>query len=229
MNITTIRKTIENIKLKGFVPTQRKGPTGVGYTLEKLIGLNENNIILPDFGAIELKAMRENSINLITMLTFNRGVWQFSQVDIINKFGYLDVKRQRQALYSSVINIPNNQGLYTAIDDQYLYLKHNSDVVIGIWDINHIRERLIDKIQTVLLVKAIVDYKEGKEHFLYHEASIVTGCDNNGFFSLINTGKVILDLRMHIKDSGSARNHGTGFRIYEKHLEELYLNKTRLV
>ena len=42
----------------GFVKTLRKGPTGIGYTLETLLEIDENNISSPDFGEIELKAQR---------------------------------------------------------------------------------------------------------------------------------------------------------------------------
>jgi len=34
---------------------------------------------------------------------------------------------------------------------------------------------------------------------------------------------------MHLKDSGGVRNHGTGFRISEKNLMDLYTKKTQLI
>lgn len=60
MNITIdeIRKKLTAIKKMGFVKTLRKGPTGIGYTLETLLEIDENNISSPDFGEIELKAQR---------------------------------------------------------------------------------------------------------------------------------------------------------------------------
>ena len=42
----------------GFVKTMRRGPTGVGYTLEALLGIGENNISSPDIEDIEVKAHR---------------------------------------------------------------------------------------------------------------------------------------------------------------------------
>jgi len=72
MNLKNIKSILEDIKSRGYIKSLRKGPTGVGYTVEKTIGIKENNIIIPDFGAIELKATREESSNLITLLTFNR-------------------------------------------------------------------------------------------------------------------------------------------------------------
>ena len=229
MNINSISQALESISKKGFVPALRKGPTGVGYTLEELTGIRENNIIIPDFGAIELKSMREDSNTLITLLTFNRGVWQLPQEEIILKYGYWDTKKERQALYNSVVNKPNTQNLFCELDDDNLYLKHIDGNILGIWKIEHIRNRLIDKIQTLLLIKAKSKFIEKKEYFWYFEGSLLTGCNNRKFFELIKAGKIILDLRMHIKDTGKARNHGTGFRIFEKYLEELYLIRDKIL
>ena len=40
--------------------SKRKGPTGVGFTLETLLGITENNRQAPDYKGIELKAGRLN-------------------------------------------------------------------------------------------------------------------------------------------------------------------------
>ena len=46
----------------GYVVSLRNGNTGIGYTLETLLGLEENNLKTPDFGDIELKSQR-NGVN----------------------------------------------------------------------------------------------------------------------------------------------------------------------
>ena len=50
-----------NIFNMGLVKTHRAGPTGIGKTLEDLLGIQENNIDGPDFGDYELKSCRINS------------------------------------------------------------------------------------------------------------------------------------------------------------------------
>lgn len=37
----------------GFVVSLRRSDTGIGYTLETLLGLEENNLKTPDFGDTE--------------------------------------------------------------------------------------------------------------------------------------------------------------------------------
>jgi len=60
MDLEYVRIKLSDIKKKGYVKTLRQGPTGIGKTLETLLGIEENNISTPDLGRIELKAHREN-------------------------------------------------------------------------------------------------------------------------------------------------------------------------
>lgn len=49
----------------GWIRTHRAGPTGIGKTLEDLLGIEENNIDAPDFGDYELKSGRLNSNSML--------------------------------------------------------------------------------------------------------------------------------------------------------------------
>lgn len=56
VTLEQVRKKLAEIKKKGYVQPLRKGPTGIGYTLETLLGIAENNVSAPDLGEIGLKA-----------------------------------------------------------------------------------------------------------------------------------------------------------------------------
>lgn len=62
IKLETIIEKLAVVKKRGFVKSLRKGPTGIGKTLETLLNIKENNISNPDFGKIELKAQREGPI-----------------------------------------------------------------------------------------------------------------------------------------------------------------------
>lgn len=57
------------IKGMGWIQTHRSGPTGIGKTLEDLLGIPENNLDQPDFGDYELKSCRIDSPSMLTMFT----------------------------------------------------------------------------------------------------------------------------------------------------------------
>jgi len=73
MNLTIkeIQQKLSEIKKMGYVKSLRKGPTGIGYTLETLLNIDENNISSPDLGEIELKSQRERHTGMTTLFTFN--------------------------------------------------------------------------------------------------------------------------------------------------------------
>lgn len=45
MTLAELKKKLKNIKALGFVKTHRKGDTGIGKTLEDLLGIKENNML----------------------------------------------------------------------------------------------------------------------------------------------------------------------------------------
>ncbi len=62
-----IKKFLE-IKQKGWIPNARHGNTGgVGNTLEDLLGIQENNLPIPNASEWELKCQRKGSLSLTTL------------------------------------------------------------------------------------------------------------------------------------------------------------------
>ena len=57
MTLKEIQNRLLQLKEKGFVPSRRNGPTGIGHTLEQELNLDETNLAIPDIGGrVELKA-----------------------------------------------------------------------------------------------------------------------------------------------------------------------------
>jgi hypothetical protein len=149
MTIDQIAVRLAEIRSLGFVPTMRAGNTGIGYTLETLFGIAENNIRTPDFGEIELKSQRQNVTTPITLFTFNRGAWHVKQSEVIKTFGYVD-EDGRQALYCFVTSKPNNQGLFTVTNETALQLYHTRGVLIASWSIEMILQRFAERWKRLL-------------------------------------------------------------------------------
>ncbi len=74
MTILEFTTKFKELKDKGFIPTTRRGPTGIGHTLETNLGISENNDAHPDVEGAELKAHRTKGNSLITLFTFNNKV-----------------------------------------------------------------------------------------------------------------------------------------------------------
>lgn len=108
MNLTEFKKAFTEVRKRGWVKSLRRGPTGIGHTLEQILGLEENNIAFPDLGLIELKSHRIGSSSLITLFTFNRKAWKMKPLDAVKKYGTLD-KDGRLGLYFTMSPPPKQK------------------------------------------------------------------------------------------------------------------------
>jgi hypothetical protein len=228
MTLDAIKKRLMEIEAQGFVPSLRRGNTGIGYTLETMLGVKENNVKTPDFGEIELKSQRKGVTNKITLFTFNRGVWQVPQREVISEYGYED-EHGRQALYCFVGHKPNNQGLSVVCDDDALTMFHNSTTIVASWKLSAIISTFAHKMPAVVMVIADSQFTEQGEEFWFNEAYFLRHPNTEKFVELVRQNIVMLDVRMHLKSSGAARNHGTAFRIDERYLHECFAVKERLI
>jgi hypothetical protein len=220
MDLNEFSKKFCEIKKMGWIASKRKGPTGVGQTLESLLGLRENNISLPDLGKIELKAHRINSSSLITLFTFNRKAWKINPIDAIRKYGTPDQKG-RLGLYFTMSPTPNSAGLFLTIEENAISVRHISGELIAEWKTEAIAQRFLKKIPALIVVRAFSEMRGEQEWFKFERANILSGTTSEIIHNQIQEGNIILDLRLHDKGT-SARNHGTGFRAKESNLTLLF-------
>ena len=127
MDLQEFSQKFQELKNKGFVKSLRKGPTGIGLTLETLMGIDENNLALPDIDGIEIKAHRDNSNSMVTLFTFNNKAWQMNPLEAIKQYGSYD-SNGRLGMYYTMSLTPNSAGLFltvnkTAISVQPLLLE----------------------------------------------------------------------------------------------------------
>jgi len=234
MTLKEIQNRLEQLKNKGFVSSRRKGPTGIGHTLEQEIGLTETNLAIPDIGGrVELKATRINTGSMVTLFTFNRAVWQVHPEEIISKYGYFD-EQGRNSLYSTVFYgqaNPQNLSIETDKENNKVHLYHTSGILLGTWSIFTIIGKFISKLERLLLVLADsrIDENTGIESFHFSDAYILENPSPDNFLDAFINSQIAIDLRMHLEDSGSVRNHGTGFRIRENYISYLYASRKKIL
>ncbi len=233
MNLNKIISKLQEIENKGFIPSLRRGSTGIGYTFETLFGLQENNIPIPDVGGrVEIKTIRRDSQSLITLFTFNRGVWHLKQKEFIQKYGYIDEKGRYALKNTLFYGKPIPQGISLDIDESMniIYLVDvNTGEKLATWDVYVMVGKFMVKLSRLLLVIADRKVEQGREYFHYNEAYLLTNPSPRSFLKAFKDSSIGIDIRMHLKESGAVRNRGTAFRVRERYLTELYENKRRLI
>lgn len=229
MDISELKYRLSEIEQIGYIVSKRRGNTGIGYTLETLLGLKENNLKTPDFENLELKSQRKGVSNRVTMFTFNRGVWKIKQRELIEKYGYIDTNF-RPSLYCTVDTRVNNQGLSVKIEHENVRLYHFDGNLIAEWQ----GERLIDTFRKKMPALVVVNAdtrinSDEKEEFWFNEAFYLTQPNEDNLLDLIRQNIIIVDVRMHLKENQTVRNHGTGFRIEERFLNLCFSSRERLI
>lgn len=222
MTLAEFKKNFAKIKGEGWVPSARKGPTGIGQTLEQLLGLKEDNIAFPDLGKVELKAHRIGASSLITLFTFNRRVWKMKPLEAIHKYGTPDM-HGRMGLYFTMSRTPNSTDLFLHIDKENISVRHVSGEIIAEWNLALLADRFMQKLPKLIFVSAFSEMRGDREWFKFERARLLSGTSAEIIRNQILEGNILVDLRLH--DEGtSARNHGTGFRAREEKLLALFKN-----
>jgi len=220
MTLEEFKIKFKALKERGFIPTTRKGPTGIGHTFETALELDENNFALPDIENIEIKAHRDGVNSMITLFTFNNKAWIMPPLDAIKKYGSYD-QNGRLGMYYTMSLTPNSAGLFLTVDKEKITVQHTSGEIIATWRLDNLAERFLQKIPALLFVSALTEERDGKEYFHFYRAQLMKGTTPELLSDLFKTGDILVDLRLHDKGT-MARNHGTGFRTFENKLPRLF-------
>ncbi|MBI5402581.1 MAG: hypothetical protein HY959_04220 [Ignavibacteriae bacterium] len=226
MNIDKFVEKFKILKKKGYVKSHRKGPTGIGHTLEQELGMKENNIALPDIKGAELKAHRSGATSMITLFTFNRKCWIMKPLEAIKKYGSKD-SNGRIGLYYTMSFKPNSAGLFLDVEKDKISILHKSGKLIVNWDLKTLSKRFESKIPALILVNAETEERDGIEYFRFTNARLLKGTSPELLYDQFREQNIQVDLRLHEKGT-MARNHGTGFRAKENKLIYLF-KETKII
>lgn len=235
------KKEYKKICALGWIKTHRPGPTGIGKTLEDLLGIQENNINAPDFGYYELKSCRINSSNMLTL--FTKTPEPRGSVHILReKFGYSSNAYESK---DKVLHVTLSADKYTSIADtgRELRIKCGSKKIsivdennqeYGYWRKSELKKTFENKYKNKFIyVKALSEGTGASECFKFVEAYKVSNFNYKSFISLLEQGKIYIDLRIGQyhggEKNGQTHDHGTAFRIKDSDQPELFKFNKRIV
>jgi hypothetical protein len=234
-NFDEIKKRLEEIKEIGFVKTHRSGQTGIGKTLEDLLGIKENNIPGPNaLGIIELKAIRKNGKSMLTLFTLAPSPPKINSL-LVEKYGYISPTRKNKKILHTTVNGPefntikDEYGFKVEVEKDRVNLIHYLDEIVAYWLEEDLKEAFERKLKNLLLIKAESRGKGKDEEFWYNEGYLLNGFSFENFKNLIKEGIILIDIRIGQYPNGKTHDHGTGFRIFLNNLDLCYENKIRVL
>ena len=233
MNLETLKKRLQQIKTMGFVKTHRRGDTGIGKTLEDLLGIKENNIPLPDIEEVaELKSYRKNAKSMMTLFTLEP-LPKGGDRDrlLLDNFGYSKRDNNRSKELHSTLSCKryNNQNLKLAVEKDKIRVKGKNKRINIFWDMKSVRNKFDQKLPALVYVLADTKIIKDVEYFHFNEAYLLEDFDFELFKKRVKADDILVDFRMYYRPNGSVRNHGTGFRVKIKKLDDCFSKRTKLI
>lgn len=233
MDLKTLKNKLKKIKQMGFIKTHRAGDTGIGKTLEDLLGIKENNIPLHNISNVaELKAYRKDATSMLTLFTLEP-LPKGGDRDrlLLNNFGYSNRDNQRLKELHSTLSCKrhNNQGLKLSVEKDKIRVQGKGRRLNIYWDMENVEKKFHNKLPALVYVLADRKIIKNKEYFYFNEAYLLTDFDFELFKKMVKKDEIVVDFRMYYKPNGSVRNHGTGFRVKINKLYYAFKNKKKLI
>jgi hypothetical protein len=231
---------LAQISSLGFVDSQRRGDTGVGFTLESLLGIQANSSKAPDYQGIELKAGRASrQSNKQTTVFSQVPNWALSNLKgskgILDKHGRYKAEKSRNQLFHEISCVkPNSYGLQLELSDDWeklyqIYLpegdvtKKGRDVV---WLMDKLIDRVEEKHQETMWVSAETRGRGVSEEFWYKNVKHTTGVDPTALPILLEAGSMTVHYLIKETSTGAAKDQGYLFKMAPKYLPVLFANTT---
>ena len=221
----------------GWIKTHRPGPTGIGKTLEDLLGIEENNLDAPDFGEYELKSCRLNSNSMLTM--FTRAPQPAKANTYLRlKYGYSsDAYDNDEKVLHSTLSADRftpiadtGHKLKIVCDSEKISIASETEVENVYWTREALKKCFEKKYKNKFVyAKALSRGDRNNEEFCFTEAYEVSGFDYLAMINLLEQGKIYVDLRIGQYPDGRTHDHGTGFRIREVDQSLLFKVNNKIV
>ena len=233
-------KKFSEIRKMGWIESMRYGSTGVGYTLEKLLHIEENSLPFADFHGIEIKSMRIFSKRNIHLFNAEPdGDFLFPYERILKYIGYPSKKNSDYKVFMSAAygNEYTNIGyskkikLYVNRKDEKVDLivtdKFYNNIKVDVsWSFQLLKNKIENKIKNLAIIKAEHKIINQKEFFYYKRIDFYINKGFENFLNSIEDGTIKVCFKMDVYldgiKKGKINNHGTDFSIKESDIEKLF-------
>lgn len=236
-NLDEFISKFTKITQMGWVKTHRHGPTGIGKTLEDLLEIPENNIDGPDFGDYELKAMRTNANSMLTLFTKAPNPSRVNKL-LLDTYGFTTGSRENgeKVLYTTLFATKfsrlggTGKSLGIKCEADRISIVDNLGNRPAYWDSAEL-EKAFSKKYKYRLVHVFADSQGtgGEEAFKFHTAWELSDFSFENMIALLKEGQIAVDIRIGQYSDGRLHDHGTGFRIQERYLANMFRSRKVLV
>ena len=226
---------LKKVEAQGFIKTHRSGNTGIGKTLEDLLGIEENNIAGPNGHQTELKSARKGSPSMLTLFTKSPMPNKINS-QLLERFGRR-TDNGKKKLHTTLNAISKNSlygkdGFIVTIHDTKVEITHSDygDMPTPYWEKQELEKSFTRKYpRNLLYVKAEYRGTGQNEEFHFNEGWLMSGFSFDNFVLLLKEGKILVDIRIGQYPDGRAHDHGTGFRVLPDNLDLCFAKREKVI
>jgi len=212
---------------RNYLPVRGSGSGRYGLTLEYYLSIPQNSSKEADFMGIELKTKHGNSLQTLFSRVPSRYIACRNKEELLEKFGYLDKKRNRRALYTSFNNTPDSLGFLLKPRTDRLIVSNNRREILE-YDDSVLENALLSKHnETAYVSVSTKPMKRGLTRCRFEKLLYCKTPSLLRFMSMANDGNVYLDLTLS-KNADRVKDHGFLWRVPKEAIKDLYV-KTQMI
>lgn len=205
-------------RMTEWMPAEILADTGIGRTVETILGIDMNPSKAPDYKGIELKSHREASRVRNTLFT-QAPEWAISRLKsgkaIVEEYGYIPEGYNHKSLHVTLsANRPNPQGLGLLVQPQLGLLEADEFAQaaledgtfrkindVAVWQLVNLHDRLLTKHHETFWIDAETKKEGGRELFRVTEILHTKNPIPSQFDVLLDQGHITVDFLL-CRDSG---------------------------
>lgn len=200
-------------RMSDWLPAEIMADTGIGRTVESVLGIPMNDSKMADYKGIELKSKRIGSDTKTALFT-NSPDWNLSKCkngrEIADKYGYLKEGLTRNTLQVTVSSLkPNAQGLALEVNWEKERLEMNHFKLqadtngkfaklhdVSVWTLLNLHQRLAEKHHETFWIDVESRIRNNVEEFRVSTIEHTKNPVISQFDVLLEQGKIKLDLML---------------------------------
>ena len=216
-------------RMSDWMPSELLADTGIGRTVESVLGIPMNASKLGDYKGIELKSKIEKT-NVRSNICTQAPNWNLSKLksgqEIVRKYGYIPEGYTHKCLHVTLSSTrPNPQGLGLKVDydkdwleaneyaltpnDEGLFKKLND---VSVWLLMDLHERLLTKHHETFWIDVDNRIDQGKEFFRVTTIEHTKNPLPPQFDILLEQGKITVDFLLGRNSGGDTYSFKVGKR-----------------
>lgn len=220
-------------RMSDWMPSQLLADTGIGRTVETLLGIPMNDSKQPDYKGIELKSKRERAKVRSNLFTQTPN-WELSQLKsgkaIVDRYGYIPEGYDHKTLHVTLSALkpnPQGMGLNVNVDKDWLEANEYRMTVndkgiyeklkdISVWQLIDLHKRLLTKHRETFWIDVDSTIRGSQEFFRVTTIEHTKNPIPSQFDTLLAQGKITVDFLLCRKTGGDTFSFKVGNK--DRHL-----------